>query len=369
MNNKQIFKKYNSQLVREAILKSSLCGIISCFASVFVIALTCWLCDYNSIWLSLGIGVGVGVITAVACYFFKFRPTAKEVAERVDALGLEERMITMLELESDNSFMASLQREDANKTLVANTNTKIAFAVPLSIIISAIVLVTVGVAMFVVSVLAYMQIIPGGGGLFDDDAQFFVVTYEVDEGGEIFGESDQIIYVGEDAEQVQAVAMEGWIFVGWDDGNDDPYRQEFNVQEDMIISALFEQIDNEGDDPEEGSGNVGENGPSEGDADEEAASGEGGMDADGNGQTGEGGEGEGKSDDENDSHSNENGDKGQANGTGGKYDPNNQIIGNDTYYRDELEHTRGDINEELSSDDSEYSDEEKEFIEKYFGSI
>lgn len=67
------------------------------------------------------------------------------------------------------------------------------------------------------------------------------VTYETTEGGEILGEADQIILYGENTTPVTAVADEGWVFIGWDDGCRDGTRFETNVTKNLVITARFVQ--------------------------------------------------------------------------------------------------------------------------------
>ncbi len=65
------------------------------------------------------------------------------------------------------------------------------------------------------------------------------VTYEATEGGEIMGEADQIILYGEDTTPVTAVAEDGWVFIGWDDGCSDTTRFETGVTKNLVITARF----------------------------------------------------------------------------------------------------------------------------------
>lgn len=62
-------------------------------------------------------GVIFGVIVLLFCYCFYFHPRKKEVLKRIDALGLQERMITMEELKSEETVLARLQRQDTKEQL------------------------------------------------------------------------------------------------------------------------------------------------------------------------------------------------------------------------------------------------------------
>lgn len=63
------------------------------------------------------LGAGLLLITALLAYFILFRPGKKEVLTRMDALGLQERIITMEELQKEDTVLARRQREDAKEHL------------------------------------------------------------------------------------------------------------------------------------------------------------------------------------------------------------------------------------------------------------
>lgn len=70
----------------------------------------------------------------------------------------------------------------------------------------------------------------------------YTVTYRSSAGGTVAGETEQILSSREYGERVRAVADEGYRFVCWSDGYELPERQEFNVTEDLVITAEFERI-------------------------------------------------------------------------------------------------------------------------------
>ena len=117
MDAKKIFEKYYSRLALEGFLKALILGLIFGFAAEFIVAFATWMASYNGLWISIAAGVAVAAGMTALFYFKKFRPTAKQIAKRVDRLGLEERLITMTELEGDDSYIALRQREDAQKKM------------------------------------------------------------------------------------------------------------------------------------------------------------------------------------------------------------------------------------------------------------
>ncbi len=63
------------------------------------------------------VGAVFCVGTALLVYIIRFRPRKKEVLARIDALGLQERIITMEELKKDETVIAKRQRQDAKEHL------------------------------------------------------------------------------------------------------------------------------------------------------------------------------------------------------------------------------------------------------------
>ena len=99
MDAKKYFAKYYAKLNFEAILKSVLFGLVPGFAASFVIAAVAFFTEFEGLWPAV---IAMPVITAAAAlviYFKKFKPTAMSNARRVDRVGLEERLITMIEYE------------------------------------------------------------------------------------------------------------------------------------------------------------------------------------------------------------------------------------------------------------------------------
>ena len=367
MDEIKLFEKCRSRLVKEGILKSVVVGFTAGFAADFIIALVCWLCNYKSgMWLALGLGLGVAAIAGVVLYFVKFRPDEKDVARRIDALGLEERMITMLELETDNSYIALRQREDAKVHARSVNKNSLKLRISTLLIVCLAVAAVPAIGMSTVSQLFALGVVPGGGDLAGGDG-FVEVSYVVEEGGEIDGESDQIILKGEDAEPVIAVAEDGWAFMGWDDGVSTPYREDKAISENTVYTAIFMQIaDN--DDPSAG-GEEGDNGTTGGDEEAgDAPNGDpGDAEGDGNGEGGRPSEGDGSGSDGIKGDDNQGG-NGQGEGGGGRYQESNKIIDGNEYYRDHLEDYKPFVEEYLASH-PELTEEEREYIEKYFGSL
>lgn len=157
MNRKEILHKYYKKLVKEALFKSTLCGvIIGAFVGAIVMAISWiskvneWTASFNGTWIAVGVTLSVSLAATIGFYFIVFRPTMKKAAERVDLLGYEERAITMLQMADSNEPMALIQREDVNVRLNAPTSRKLKIKIPKLIAITACVLLAVTLTTLIV---------------------------------------------------------------------------------------------------------------------------------------------------------------------------------------------------------------------------
>ncbi len=375
----QFFKKHYSRLRLEAIIRSALWGLFIGFAANFVAAVFAWILDFGGIWFGIAIGAGVALVSGILFYFLKFKPDVKETARRIDRLGLDERMITMLELEGDDSYIATAQRENARLHLEGVANRKLKLRFSRALISMAVVTALLAASMTTVVALAENNVIPAGPDVINPDdplASYIAVSYVADEGGFIEGESDQLIEPGADAEPVIAVPDDGWMFVGWDDELANPERHDKGITEELLFTAIFEQIE-DGDDGGEGDG--GADGPGseeqEGDRADDQPSEEGSQS---NGsQSGdqsdkeageEGSEGENDNNQNNKDQGEGSSDDGSGEGAGGKWNQNNMFFDGQTYYRDFLEEFY-EVGEDLFGENGEIPPEFREFFESYLGSI
>ncbi len=341
MNPKKHFKKHYSKLRFEAWLLALLCGLCLGFGCGFLAALITWFTKLNGLVLALIAAFGVTLVATPIFYLVKFRLTAMKNARRLDSLGLEERLVTMIEFEKDDSVIAQLQREDAKTQLEKLKSSSLKIRVRTPILLPFVITFVLLSSMLTVTVLSQQGIIPGGDELLEDaieEAQevHVSVTYDVEDGGYIEGEADQLILQGSNAAPVVAVAEEGYIFVEWDDGRSKPGREDTNITEDVVYIAIFEPL-MEGDD--EG-GEENDEQPSDTPKEDENAS-----------QT--------KPGEDSDSPSS----------AGGKYEEANQIIDGETYYREVLESYRELLRERLEKEGDRLTEEERAIIEAYLGIV
>ena len=338
----ELFKKYYSRLAREGITKATLCGLIFGFSTLFLTSAILWLTYESIFWVSILSGVVMTLIIAPLFYYKKFKPTTKEIARRVDELGLEERVLTMTELEHDPSYIAMRQREDTVKALQTVNAGLLSIAVSVPLIIATCVTGFVGTGMSVVTTLSAFGVIDSGREIIEEAnrplPEYVDIEYEVSgEGGKIvnFETEEEIpfqaVEKGKNAIPVIAIPDDGYIFLGWSDKLEDPYRLDENVMASITLVAEFGALMDMGDMPGDGDGFPGD------------------LPGDLGGQEG-------------------NGKPGQGPGAGGEFKPTNQIIDNQTFYGHEYDVAFEDVLNILSQN-AEMSDRLKQLISNYFETI
>jgi len=266
----ELFKKYYNRLKTEGIVKALLCGLIFGCSALAISAGLVWFMGWKAFWVSLIVWAVVSAGTGVAFYKLKFQPTTREIALRIDELGLQERILTMTELEGDESYIAQRQREDAFHALNTVQAGLLKIAVSAFVIVGVILSGVAGLGFTTVSALTAMDLLPSGLELIEqtkaDPLRYtYQIEYKVqaDGGGEIQGTLMQAVDQGEDATPVVAIPSKDYIFIAWSDGLQDPYRHDTAIKYEMTIYAIFlpseEALDGEEnaekDDPPEGNPN------------------------------------------------------------------------------------------------------------------
>ena len=351
MNQQSQFKTHYPKLRLEAILKSLLCGLSVSFGADFVLGITFWAIGLRNVGLVLGVlaatTVLVTIVTAVVFYSTKFRPTIIANARRIDSLGLEERLVTMVDFQNDNSTMATLQRSDALAALSRVNKDQIKIQIHKKILVALAITATFGLAMSVVAGLSAAGLLPDGGEFIEsilppDPPVYVPVSYMAEDGGYIEGVTEQLVLLGESASPVVAIPEEGYSFEGWDDGYKKPARVDSTIDHPLVLVAIFVPLEEEGDDPN-GDGDPSEDGE------------EGGEEEGDNGEPGD--------------QPGDNGEPSDAPEGTGKYNDYNQIINGETYYREVLEEYKDKIMELLEKNPEELTEEEKAIIEAYINIV
>lgn len=258
MGKNKLFDKYRKKLIVEAVLRSLMMSAIIAFSVSAVLALALWLAPVGGTWYAVGTLLFLLVALTPMFYFFKYRPNDRDIARRLDRLGLEERMITMTEFgESGNdSYIVKRQKADAESAL--KTKLSMPLALPLLAIIPLALTFVFSGSMITVNALAESGVIDDGNKIISgittpDNEKFCSVVYKVvgtidgqtlveDEGGMIDGVDDQLVVIGGSATPVVAVADDDWVFVCWDldESQTDPYRCDADVTVDSTNTEINE---------------------------------------------------------------------------------------------------------------------------------
>jgi len=351
MNQKELFKQYSKRLTQEGWIRSLVCGGTVGFGACLFAAILSWMLELNGLLIPLTALLAATAVATVLFFFIRFRPSIRDCARKIDRMGLDERMITMLDLDGDESYLAQRQRQDALRALGDASPKNIRISVSTLAIILFAVFTLAGIGMTTVSTLASIGLLPTGSELMDEivadeQEQYVSVTYIVEEGGYIEGEPDQLILLGSNAEAVLAVAEDGYVFDGWDDGGTRPERLDSGIMQDTIYIAIFVPL-------------------------EEPFDGGDGMPSDFGEPLGAGGQPGGQAP-STESPSGESSDQSSGDASSdkgaGKYDDWNQIIDGKTYYRTELEQYRDEILEKLENNE-ELTEEEEAFIKAYISIV
>ncbi len=359
---KELYKKYYRRIASEGILKALFISLAAGSVVLALIELISWIFGFKAgLWIGfLAFAAVIAALTPLF-YFKKYRPTAKAIARRVDALGLEERMITMAELEADESYIALLQREDTEKAVKSVDQSLIKIAISTSLIVALCVCAVFGVGSVTTEALHVAGVIPSAIKIAENvtaKENVYTVSYGVLEGeGTIVCYTEDLtaetpfegpvsVKEGEDAPAVYALpdTDENWVFVRWSDGVMSPYRKDVGVSGNLNVNAVFAQLDDidvpDPQLPSNGEGGPGDEG--EGDEGDQSQSADPGENGSGDGAGNQGG--------------------------GSRNDANQQIYDGEHYYGDDYDNAVDEANGRLDSDDS-LDDDRKGWIDDYFGSI
>ncbi|MBQ7368680.1 MAG: hypothetical protein IJW60_03100 [Clostridia bacterium] len=333
-----LLKSYNTRLTKEAIIKSLICGLIVGFSALLISSLVFWIVNPALWWLG---AIFFALFTTAGTFFFYqkvYRPSARQVAKRIDGLGLEERMLTMTQLEGDDSYIAVRQRQDAISALSTINAKLLKMAISVPLIVCASVTGVLGLGTTTVSALSAAGVISSGKDVIEEvippaPKPEFEINYDVKGSGMIEGDVFQIVVQGESATGVLAVPDDDWAFTEWSDGSTNPYREDGNVQENMTIIANFSKLQDGF--PGDGDGQPGEDDGAPGDPEQPGK---------------------------------KPGDDGQGI-KGGEWEARNQVIDGQTYYGGKTyENAYEDMLEDLAQN-GEIPDELRKVIESYFETI
>lgn len=339
---------------RNGLIKSALLSLFVSFLAVAVFATVGWFVGFTLIWLYAVAFVGVYACAFPMFYFFKYKCNAEQAAAQIDALGLEERILTMKRLENDDSYIARRQRADALEALSKVNEKRLSFVMSTALIIGLVLSAELCIGMTTVSALAANNVIGSGKdiviGTDSDVVLSYHLTYTAGEGGSLFGELAQTVNEGENGTYVIAFPDEGYVFVKWSDGNKQAVRRDEEVTANVTVTAVFEELDDYSADEALIDLNK------KGDNDSDSIYSNKDSDVD-------------MPPDENNKNNNSKDSGGSGDGAGGQFDPNNQIIDGSTYYGDTVyDNAVSDANSRVNEDGS-MSEGQKDVIGGYYDGI
>lgn len=393
-----ILNNFKKKLKKENIIKSLLCSLLVSALIFIFFQLFVWFFHLNILISVIPPIISFG-ISFPLFYYKKFKYSEIQLAKRIDDLGLEERVITMTELEGSDSFIAKKQREDTIKALkeVNPDNFKIRYKKPsiFSGLLTALAVLILSMSFAFPNIRE--TIIAHGEPKYTIEVSAeglgFVIDYSKYENQSLINavskkqEQDKIdkinnkeivelkqfptafsnrisvnyrcfedidatmVLDGANFEDISykiksdethilmALPYKGYVFIGWSDGCVSPFREIDNYSTDLI--ALFDEVSSVGEDlPDKQK----EPGDRDGSADSESD----GIGPEGNGT------GKTNNDD--------------SWGDGAKGSPANQVINGETYYGDIFNQSYQEAVERIKND-TNLTDAQKKAITDYFESI
>ena len=341
-----LLKNYKSRLAKEGWLKAVLCGASVGFGADILCAFAFWVFGIKLFWICILVFAAVTAIATPLFYFCRFKNSRRQVASRIDMLGLDERILTMTQLENDDSYIARRQREDAMDALKSINVSFVKLAVSASMVMTFCVTLILGIGATTASALSSKSLVTMiQENKTEPNSGIFHLIYGVkgNAGGRVDGELEQTVSEGASGKIVQAVADDGYVFVGWTDGYEDATRVDIEVNGDVTANAVFVEI--EFDEEEDV-------------AEEEKREGDPG---------GKGNNGAPQSPENQSGSSSGDGDSNDGAGAGSDV-ASNQVIDGSTYYGDEYGGSLSDAQDSMNSN-SNLSGEEKGTIGDYFHNI
>lgn len=390
--------KFRRKLKIESLIKSALYSLLVSALIFIFFQLFVWFFHLNILISVIPSIISFGVSFPLF-YYKKFKYSEIQLAKRIDDLGLEERVITMTELEGNDSFIAKKQKEDTIKVLkeVNQANFKIRYKKPsiLSGLFTALAVLILSMSFAFPNIRE--TIIAHGEPKYTIEVSAeglgFVIDYSKYENQSLINavskkqEQDQIdkinnkeivelkqfptafsnrisvnyrcfedidatmVLDGANFEDISyriksdethilmALPYKGYVFIGWSDGCASPFREIDNYSTDLI--ALFDEVNSVGEDLPDKQKEPGDK--------DESSSGE---------SDGIGPEGNGTSKTNND----------DSWGDGAKGSPANQVINGETYYGDIFNQSYQEAVERVKNNPN-LTDAQKKAISDYFESI
>lgn len=153
----KLLRGYQRKLTVEAIIKSLVLALIAGFMLCILVSIISFATKFNALWISLGVWAAATAGLSVLFYFKIFRTTLDKTASRMDGMGLDERVITMIEFAGSDNVIAQAQRRDTAEILQSVTPKHMKFAKTKIFIVLASCLAAIAVAAVPMMVVSTVQ--------------------------------------------------------------------------------------------------------------------------------------------------------------------------------------------------------------------
>ena len=130
MSIKDVLKPFKQRLMAEAWIRSTVLGAMIAAAVAVVLGGVHWFLPQTITGTGILIAFAVVLVLGTGLSLvLLYRPTERDTARRLDSLGMDERVETMLEYEHDDSPAANLQREETMTRLQGINSRTLKFSV------------------------------------------------------------------------------------------------------------------------------------------------------------------------------------------------------------------------------------------------
>jgi len=346
-------RRFINRLRRGAIKKSLVASFTVALSAIAVCSALGWYYGFDKLWVYAVVFFGVALAAYPLFYFLKYRKSEKAVAQAIDALGLEERMLTMESLKGVDTYMARRQREDTMAALSQVSEKRLSLLLSTALLACFAVALPLGAGFTTVSALSANGILPSGKEVAEGVPNKYTLSYTASEGGTLQGATQQYVAENTSGSYVIAEADEGYYFVKWSDGVKSNVRCDTPEGDDVKVKAIFESLSDY--DPDEsmldpknmGKGNNNSERSEKNDNDGPPSPSDGSSDPD----------------DQDPSNDPSNG------AGGGAEDPSNIVIDGKTYYDGKVYDDAQKGSVDRANSDSNLTAKDKALIDDYYSAI
>lgn len=345
-------RRFINRLRRGAIKKSLIASFTVALSVIAVCSAFGWYYGFDKLWVYAVVFFGVALAAFPLFYLLKYRKSEKAVAQAIDSLGLEERMLTMESLKGVDTYIARRQREDTMAALSQVSEKRLSLLLSTALLACFAVALPLGAGFTTVSALSANGILPSGREVAEGVPAKYTLSYTASEGGSLQGATQQYVTENTSGSYVIAEADDGYIFVKWSDGLKSNVRCDTPTDDDIKVKAIFESLEDYNADEEMFGPEIGKdpNGDNKGQPEKSNPDGP-----------------PNPSKDPNDSNNDPQDPNNSAGG--GADDPSNIVIDGKTYYDGKILDDAQKNSVDRANSDSNLTAKDKSFMDDYYSAI